>query len=118
MVLKVVDNDEFTDVHIREGEVFLLPGNTPHSPQRFENTVGLVVEQKRKDTENDGLRWYCENQQCRSIVYEKFFHCPSLNLGTIMTPIMKEYAMSTDMRTCAKCGHVNINPESSKVESK
>jgi 3-hydroxyanthranilate 3,4-dioxygenase len=47
MVLPVVKDGEFIDVPIKEGEIFLLPANMPHSPQRFENTVGLVIEQKR-----------------------------------------------------------------------
>ena len=34
MVLKVVENGEFYDVPIREGEVFLLPAHVRHSPQR------------------------------------------------------------------------------------
>ena len=38
-------------------QIFLLPGRIPHSPQRFDNTVGLVIERDRhKDTEKDGLR--------------------------------------------------------------
>ncbi len=34
MVLKVIHNGEFKDIPIKEGEVFLLPGKVPHSPQR------------------------------------------------------------------------------------
>ena len=41
----------------QEGEVFLLPGNTPHSPQRFADTVGLVIEQRRRPDNTDKLRW-------------------------------------------------------------
>ncbi len=48
MVLKVVDNGQFYDVPIREGEVFLLPPHVRHSPQRpQEGSVGLVVEPAR-----------------------------------------------------------------------
>lgn len=41
---------KFEDMPIREGDIFMLPGDVPHSPQRFENTVGLVIEQKRGPT--------------------------------------------------------------------
>lgn len=37
-------------------QIFLLPARVPHSPQRFANTVGLVVERRRLETELDGLR--------------------------------------------------------------
>ena len=29
MLLRVVDGDEFRDIHIEEGEMFLLPGASP-----------------------------------------------------------------------------------------
>ena len=34
------------EIPIKEGEIFLLPKNVPHSPQRYENTIGLVIEYK------------------------------------------------------------------------
>ena len=58
MLLKIKDGDEFKDISIKEGEIFLLPPKTPHSPQRFENTVGLVIERTRKEDELDGFQWY------------------------------------------------------------
>ena len=43
MLLKTVQNNEFKDIYINEGELFLLPGNVPHNPVRFADTVGIVV---------------------------------------------------------------------------
>ena len=58
IVVKIIDKGEFKDINIKEGEMFLLPPKTPHSPQRGPNTVGLVIEKKR-ETEDDGFSWFC-----------------------------------------------------------
>ena len=41
MTLKIVEGGKFKDVHIKEGQVFLLPAKIPHSPQRQANTVSI-----------------------------------------------------------------------------
>lgn len=43
MTLKIVEGGLPKDVHIKEGQVFLLPAKIPHSPQRQENTVGIFA---------------------------------------------------------------------------
>ncbi len=58
MLLKIIDDNRVKDVKIKEGHIFLLPPNIPHSPQRFKNTVGLVVERRRNKGELDGFQWY------------------------------------------------------------
>ena len=72
MTLKIIKNKIHEDVKINEGEIFLLPPLIPHSPQRFKNTVGLVIERKRTTDELDGFQWYCDN--CNKLLYEYFFH--------------------------------------------
>lgn len=104
MVLKIVDFEgNFKDISIKEGDVFLLPGNIPHSPQRFENTLGIVLERRRPENSLDTLRWYCE--ECKSVVYEESFYC--VNLGTQLKPVIEAYFGDDGKRTCGKCGHLN-----------
>ena len=67
IVVKIIDDGVPKDIHINEGDMFLLPPKTPHSPQRGENTIGLVIEKVRA-TEEDGFLWYCE--KCGYKLYE------------------------------------------------
>ncbi|KAI8866853.1 3-hydroxyanthranilate 3,4-dioxygenase [Ramicandelaber brevisporus] len=110
LLLKIVDttdggNNEHKDLWINEGSMFLLPPNVPHSPNRFENTIGIVIERKRREGEIDILRWYCAKEECREIVYEEKFFCT--DLGKDLAPIIQRYANDDKLRTCAKCGTVN-----------
>ncbi len=67
----VVRDGAISDLPIRAGEILLLPAGVPHSPQRFANSVGLVIERRRRNGELDGLQWYCE--RCQHLLYEEFF---------------------------------------------
>lgn len=110
MVLKVLEDGEFRDIPIGEGEIFLLPPNVPHSPQRFENTVGLVVERQRRSDELDHLRWYCES--CGRILYDESFHCT--DLGTQLKPVIERFHANETLRTCQSCGAVMDVPTARK----
>merc|ERR1711935_174587 len=46
MSLPILTNGDFRTIFIKEGDVFLLPGRIPHSPQREKDTVGLVIERE------------------------------------------------------------------------
>ncbi len=91
------------DILVKEGDMFLLPANTPHSPMRGENTIGLVIERVRKGTAlTDGLFWFCEN--CNKELKSYRFHLENIEKDFI--PRFKEYYSSEAMRTCKSCGHV------------
>ena len=48
MILKVVDEGEIRDVRINQGEVFILPPHTRHSPQcPMPGSIGLVAGSPR-----------------------------------------------------------------------
>ena len=101
--VRIQEDGKARDIIIKEGEMFLLPGNTPHSPMRGENTVGLVIEKVRKGTDlQDGLMWFCE--ECNNKLHEYRF--PLSNIENDFIPRFTEYYNSVEMRTCKKCGHV------------
>ncbi|XP_014453596.1 3-hydroxyanthranilate 3,4-dioxygenase isoform X3 [Alligator mississippiensis] len=95
MCLKIIENGNHKDIFIREGEMFLLPARIPHSPQRYTNTVGLVIERKRLKTETDGLRYYVE--ESTDVLFERWFYCK--DLGVQLTPIIQEFFSSSQYRT-------------------
>jgi 3-hydroxyanthranilate 3,4-dioxygenase len=99
IVLKVIDEGKSIDVNIREGEIFLLPPNTPHSPRRPSNTIGLVIERHRLPGEMDGFIWLCE--KCGTKLYEEFFQLE--NIATQFPPIFERFYASP-ASTCRNCG--------------
>ena len=106
ITLKVINNGEQKDIPIREGEIFLLPPKTPHSPQRPANTVGLVVERKRLEGEMDAFMWVCES--CNAKLYEEFF--PLTNIVDDLPPILNRYWENEEHRTCDECAAVMEKP--------
>ena len=106
MALKVIDDGEFKDIPIAEGGVLLLPPHVPHSPQRFDNTVGLVVERQRPKGHNDQVNFYCDN--CQRKVHGVSFYCT--NLGTQLKPVLEDFWASDDLRTCDHCSTMIARP--------
>ena len=106
MLLKTMQDGECVDIPICEGEILMLPPKVPHSPQRFENTVGLVVERKRLPDELDGFMWFCEN--CNAKLYEEYLYISDI-VGQL-PPIFERFYSSEENRTCKKCGTVMLPP--------
>lgn len=106
ITLKIIDSGVARDIPIREGEIFLLPPRVPHSPQRPANSVGLVMEIKRKHGEKDGFMWFCEN--CNHKLYEEIFDLT--DIVAQLPPIMDKFYSSEELRTCDACGRIMEKP--------
>lgn len=107
MVLRVREEGKPKDITIGEGEIFLLPPHIHHSPQRFEGTVGLVIERKRTEAELDGFIWYCDS--CHSKIYENYI--PLKSIVDDLPKLFAEFWSSEDNRRCETCGDVLQKPE-------
>jgi 3-hydroxyanthranilate 3,4-dioxygenase len=106
MVLKTVQDGRLTDVPIRAGEIFLLPAEVPHSPQRPQGSVGIVVERRRGPGELDGFSWYCESCGHRLYLERVAVH----NIETQLPEIFSRFYSSSAHRTCSVCGTVMQAP--------
>ena len=102
ITLRIIEDGSPRDISIREGEIFLLPPRIPHSPQRPENTVGMVVERVRKPGELDHLVWFCDG--CGETLHDATFELR--DLGSQLKPIIEGFFSDETLRTCEKCGEV------------
>ena len=106
LVLRIAQDGHLTDMPIREGEVFLLPSEVPHSPQRPAGSVGIVVERRRRPEELDGFSWYCEH--CGNQLYLE--RIAVSNIETQLPAIFSRFFSSLEHRTCGVCGTVMAAP--------
>jgi 3-hydroxyanthranilate 3,4-dioxygenase len=113
MVLRVHEDGQIRDIPIAEGEIFLLPPRVPHSPQRYPDTVGLVIERERRPGERDGLLWFCD--QCGNRLYEEYFELTDIE--TQFPPVFERYYSNEQLRTCKRCGMVQPVPGETGGES-
>jgi 3-hydroxyanthranilate 3,4-dioxygenase len=89
------------DVHIREGEMWLLPGNVPHSPQRpEEGSVGLVIERVRKEGTLEKFQWYCF--ECNNLVHE--VELQVRDIVADLPPVFNAFYSDEQARSCDTCG--------------
>jgi 3-hydroxyanthranilate 3,4-dioxygenase len=106
ITVRIQEEGKIVDIPVKEGEIFLLPAKTPHSPQRGPNTVGLVIEKVRVGNETDGFLWFCEN--CDEKLYEEYF--PVTDIVSQLPPVMERFYSDESNRTCKKCGAVMEPP--------
>lgn len=91
-------------VHIGEGEMWLLPGFMPHSPQRPEpGSVGLVVERIREEGTLEKFQWYCP--ECHALVHE--VELQVRDIVADLPPVFEAFYTDERARTCDACGAVH-----------
>ncbi len=101
--VKIINTDGQPEtINIRQGDMFLLPPRTPHSPQRPANSVGLVLERHRRPGEIDKLLWFCEN--CNAPLHEASFALQ--DIGSQIKEAIGEFTANEAARTCQKCGTI------------
>ena len=105
MLLKTMQDGQVVDVPIRAGEVFLLPPLVPHSPQRYADTIGLVIERKRLPHERDGFQWYCDG--CHHLLYEEFIELRDIEKD--LPPVFARF-FASPATVCRRCGTVMPAP--------
>lgn len=103
ILVKTQQDGKCVEVPIKAGEMFLLPGKTPHSPIRSEGSVGLVIELIREGKNmKDGLLWFCDN--CNNKLHETYFELTDIEKDFL--PRFKEFYTSEKLRTCNNCGEI------------
>jgi len=110
--VRIIEDGKPVDIPIREGEIFLLPGKTPHLPQRPVNTIGMVIERYRRDGEQDGFLWFCEN--CGSKLYEEYLEVS--DIVKQLPEVMNNFYADQDKRTCKNCGAVMEPPRPTQAK--
>jgi 3-hydroxyanthranilate 3,4-dioxygenase len=91
-------------VEIGPGDTWLLPGNTPHSPQRPEaGSIGLVMERVREEGVLEKFQWYCPN--CDALVHEVELQVRDIVID--LPPVFTAFYEDEQARTCKNCGHLH-----------
>lgn len=105
MHVNLMTDDGQQRVDIAEGEMWMLPRNVYHSPQRPEaDSIGIVIERIRERGVLEEFAWFC--QECNERI-----HSVELKVDDIVTdlpPVFETfYGTSDEERTCSNCGAVH-----------
>jgi 3-hydroxyanthranilate 3,4-dioxygenase len=101
MHVNVMTPDGPSTVHIREGQMWVLPGSVPHSPQRPEpGSIGVVIERVREEGTLEKFQWYCA--ECGNLVHE--VELQVRDIVADLPPVFQAFYADESARTCGRCG--------------
>ncbi|MEA1263726.1 MULTISPECIES: 3-hydroxyanthranilate 3,4-dioxygenase [unclassified Microbacterium] len=104
MHVNIQTPDGLQRIDIREGEMWLLPGNVFHSPQRpEEGSIGIVIERIREEGTLEKFAWFCPN--CNAKVHE--VELQVRDIVEDLPPVFRDFYESEEGRTCPECGAVH-----------
>jgi len=104
MHVNVVTDDGLKTVHVREGDMWLLPGNVPHSPQRpTAGSIGVVIERVREEGTSEKFQWYC--LECEHLVHE--VELQVRDIVADLPPVFEQFYTDESVRKCSNCGAVH-----------
>lgn len=102
IIVKTQQAGKLVEYSIKEGEMFLLPPKVPHSPVRYDGSIGLVIERKRTNDHRDGLMWFSDT--ANALLYEEYFHLT--NVEKDFLPVFKRFYSNEKLRTCPETGEI------------
>ena len=104
MHVLVHTEDGVQRVDIREGDMWVLPRNTYHSPQRPEaGSIGIVIEKIREQGTLERFAWFCP--ACDAKVHEVELQVNDIVVD--LPPVFEAFYASEEARTCPNCGAVH-----------
>lgn len=88
-------------VEIREGDMWMLPRNVYHSPQRpQEGSIGIVIERIRETGTLERFVWFCRS--CNHLVHE--IELQVRDIVVDLPPVFQQFYDDEQARTCGECG--------------
>ncbi len=104
MHVNLMTEDGPQRIDVREGEVWMLPRNTYHSPQRPEaGSIGLVIERIREEGTLEKFAWFCP--ECSTKIHE--VELQVRDIVKDLPPVFAAFYGSEEGRTCPECGAVH-----------
>ncbi|MFC7494380.1 MULTISPECIES: 3-hydroxyanthranilate 3,4-dioxygenase [unclassified Nocardioides] len=101
MHVNLMTDDGPQRIDIGEGEMWMLPRNVYHSPQRPEaGSIGIVIERIREEGTLEKFNWFC--LECNALVHE--VELQVRDIVADLPPVFELFYNSVEARTCGSCG--------------
>ncbi len=99
------DRGRYERIDLNEGDMFLMPPHTLHSPQRPEaGSMCLVIERQRPKGVGDAFQWSCA--RCGTLVMRYELQLQSIVAD--LPPVYERFYATTEAaRRCPQCGEIH-----------